>query len=353
RRTLQLPLPALQHPEMPPARRTLATTHGRQARLHMQHTFEVVQFRPYLEYSQLFGSVGRKTQLQVDNLRAELDTRKWWASRDDHEYEHREEAFIDRPRGKWSFAGPLELGPKSRILYFATLRREIKETRMTLKEVEEKASCYDQTKKEVTRRALVLFWRLRWMNRPGLEHLASQDEMTGYFVQFAEEIIDAEQPEVQDRYREIVRFIGSRLWNRLHLWDFTRDWWSWNSIRMAGQPYWDVECLENVVRDITAELVVEVVSKIGIDRALRLDHAERCDWDTTWINERLADRLMEVLDELLPKLRSGSNPPESGFGGAMGILPDEIADVAMGMFCKDGSMMGSIEQDEVEDRLYL
>ncbi|KAL8668377.1 MAG: hypothetical protein Q9168_006995 [Polycauliona sp. 1 TL-2023] len=295
-----------------------------------------IQSRQYPEYDQLFGVVGSETALQKKSFAAEIATRQWWMHRDDEEYNRREQLYIDRLRGKRSLPAPLPTGAIRRINYFAALREEIEETTAKLRE--EGSPGFGPGEERATRQALILSWKLQWLHRPGLQHLASQDQATCSVLQDLSDNIAAEAPAVQLRYREIMEFIGSRIWERVEMWDFTRDWWTRNKSLILKQRYWKVEDVERVVREMTAGLVVEVILRIGVDRALRLEHADECDWDTIWINGEMTERLEKLLDDLVPVFMDGGEAPRYGFGGTIGLLPEDIADVTIGMLEEAGPM---------------
>ncbi|KAL8982879.1 MAG: hypothetical protein Q9205_002737 [Flavoplaca limonia] len=283
-----------------------------------------IQSYQYPEYHQLFGVFREESQLHKDNLSAYMDTRRWWICRDDWEYEHREETYKDKPRGSRNFPQLLRTGPINRIRFFAALAKEIEKTAAALK-VEE-GEDFDEGKEEVTRKALVLFWRLQWMDEAGLEYLCKMHYMALDFLDMRQQLFAAETSKVTRRYQEILKLVGSGLWKRLELWDFTRAWWTENIDLIKSQRWMSAEEVGICVRQLTAELVVEVVSKIGIDRAIRLKHADGCDWDTLWINEEMADRLLELLDDMVPILKHGGEIPNHGFRETAGLRPEDIAD---------------------------
>ncbi|KAL9029254.1 MAG: hypothetical protein Q9180_007051 [Flavoplaca navasiana] len=297
-----------------------------------------IQSNQYPEYHQLFGVFKEETQLHKDNLSAYMHTRRWWIWKDDWEYEHREETYKDKPRGSRSFPQLLRTGPIDRISFFAALAEEIEKTAAALK-VEEGEE-FDVAKERVTRQALVLFWRLQWMDQPGLEYLCKMHDMALDFLDMQQQLFAAETSEVMSRYQEILKLVGSGLWKRLELWDFTRAWWMENIDLIKRQGRMSVGEVGIRVRQLTAELVVEVVSKIGIGRAIRLNHADSCDWDTLWINGGMAERLMELLDDVVPVLKHGGEIPNHGFRETAGLLAEDIADEWVGIVEGSGPISG-------------
>lgn len=297
-----------------------------------------IQSHQYPEYHQLFGVFEEETQLHKDNLSAYMDTQKWWIWKDDWEYQHREEKYRDKPRGSRNFPQLLRTGPIDRINFFAALAEEIDKTAAALK-VEE-GEDFDVGKEGVTRQALVLFWRLQWMDQPGLEYLCKMHDMALAYLDIQQQLFAAEASEVTSRYQEILKLVGSGLWKRLELWDFTRAWWIENIDLIKSQRRMSAGEVGIWVRQLTAELVVEVVSKIGIDRAIRLKHADNCDWDTLWINGEMAERLMELLDDMVPILKHGGEIPNYGFGETVGLLPRDMADEWVGILEESGPIGG-------------
>ncbi|KAL8883356.1 MAG: hypothetical protein Q9192_007219 [Flavoplaca navasiana] len=298
-----------------------------------------IQSNQYPEYHQLFGVFKEETQLHKDNLSAYMHTQRWWIWKDDWECEHREETYKDKPRGSRSFPQLLRTGPIDRLKFFAALAEKIEKTAAALK-VEE-GEDFDVGKEEVTRQALVLFWRLQWMDQPGLEYLCKMHDMALDFLDMQQQLFAAETSEVMSRYQEILKLVGSGLWKRLELWDFTRAWWIENIDLIKSQRRMSAGEVGIWVRQLTAELVVEVVSKIGIDRAIRLKHADVCDWDTLWINGQMADRLMELLDAMVPILKHGGEILNYGFRETVGLLPEDIADEWVGILEESGPISGS------------
>lgn len=78
--------------------------------------------------------------------------------------------------------------------------------------------------------------------------------------------------------------------------------------------------------------LIEVVSKIGLDRAIKLDHTCGPSEDMVWINETVIDRLDELFDDLEKILRKGGRLPTYGFGVTVGLLPEDIVDEGIEMF---------------------
>lgn len=288
-----------------------------------------IQAQQYQELHQTFGMVGEETPDQKWYLVGEEENRKWWLREDRRRYgqdrgREGDGRHEDRQGHSRESLLPLTPGCIGRINFFAALAEDMEKTAAALKEA--KCITANAGSEGLTRQALLLCQKLQWIDRPGLEHLCSQDDTVHDYLELRRELFDAEAPEVRTRFQEIMRLVGSRVWKRLELWDWTREWSTRNKELIARQQYIGCRGLKMWVREVTAELAVEVVSKIGLDRAIKLDYTHGSIVDMIWINEKVIDRLEELLDDMEKILRNGGHPPAYGFGGTIGLVPENIVD---------------------------
>lgn len=214
-------------------------------------------------------------------------------------------------------------GPFGRIELFAALAEDLERAATDL---DKKVIEFNAGSANVTREALMLFWKMQWNDRPGLDTLCKQDATERHYSDVRYSLFASERPQVQARFREILKVVGSRIWDDLELWDYSRGWSSMHTSLIKRARYISPGELEHWLQDFTAELTVEVISKIGIIRANQLNHADHCDWKTAWINEKMADRLWNVLGRLEEVLRLGAPAPVFQFGWKIGLRPEEICD---------------------------
>ncbi|KAL8817750.1 MAG: hypothetical protein Q9223_003477 [Gallowayella weberi] len=289
-----------------------------------------VSTQQFSEFHDLFGMYGKETPDQEYNLAVAEESGEWWARKDDEALQKSSERAC-----RWNineaaastpiiFHEPHANEESGRIELFVYFAKEIEAAATALdKEIIE----FDAGSGALTKKALMLFWKMQWNDLPGLDRLCKRDETDTdrYYFHVRLSLFTAETPEVQARFQEIIRAIGSRLWNGLKFWDFTSEWSMQHEPYITTQWHISVSDLEIWLQDLIAELTVEVICKIGISRAIELDHADYCSWRTEWINERMSDRLMDFLRDLPQWLRIGYLPPVLKFGRAIGLLPEEIA----------------------------
>ncbi|KAL8784058.1 MAG: hypothetical protein Q9213_004185 [Squamulea squamosa] len=278
----------------------------------------------YPEYHQLFGMVGEETPDQEYNVAVEKENREWWLNEEKKAFE----AWFPNGQKPQQVLGSGSIG---RIKLFAALAEDI---RIAATALDDEGIAFEEGSEELTRKALMLFWKMQWNDRPGLEHLCDRDDTELSYLDTRHKLFADETAEVKGRFREILRRIGSRLWKDLELWDFTIDWSTRNRRLVASEQHISAEDLERWVQGLTAELVVEVILKIGVVRAIKLDHADACEWDMVWINEKLVDRLLELLGDLVPSLGYEAPSPVFGFGRAIGLQPDKIVERERRMFTR-------------------
>ncbi|KAL8725855.1 MAG: hypothetical protein Q9166_007101 [cf. Caloplaca sp. 2 TL-2023] len=211
-----------------------------------------VHEQQFPEYYQFFGMVGEETLDQDYHVAIETRTPRM--------------GFGTRAVG--------------RIVLFAALAEDIEKAATT---VHEEGITITAGSEELTRKALMLFWKMQWNYRPGLDHLCDQDETERNYLNIRHKLFTAATPAVQARFKEILKLVGSRLWKDLELWDFTIDWSARNQRYIIAEHYITARDLETWVQDLPAELTIEVISKIGIVRAIKLDHADSCGWDMSWL----------------------------------------------------------------------
>ncbi|KAL8859040.1 MAG: hypothetical protein Q9178_004521 [Gyalolechia marmorata] len=280
-----------------------------------------IHTQQFPEYHELFGMIGEESPDQEYNAAIEKENREWWIREEDERFQD----WFHRPRLQQRL-GPGSIG---RINLFAGLTEGIEAAATALKT---ERLTFDEETQAVTIKALKLFWKMQWNDRPGLEHLCDRDGTERSYLDLRHRIYVSETAEVKGRFQEILRLIGSRLWGDLELWDFTIDWSRRHQLLIASEQHISATNLESWVQDLTAELVVESISKIGVVRAIQLDHADYCVWDTAWINEKMAGRLLELLDDLEPVLGYGAPAPVFEFGRSIGLWPEDIIDRKIRMF---------------------
>ncbi|KAL8852287.1 MAG: hypothetical protein Q9221_002782 [Calogaya cf. arnoldii] len=284
-----------------------------------------IQSQQYPDFHKLFGTVGEEKEDEKWYVSAEKEDREWWL-REDNRRNGGGTGHEGWSGQSWNSLHPLPTEFVGRIRFFVALAEDIEKTAAALKE--EGCITDDAGSEGVTRRALLLFRKMQWIDRPGLEHLCSQDDTVFEYMELRRGYFDDETAEVRIRFQEIMRFLGSRVWKRLEMWDWTREWSTMQ--QYMGRQYIGEE-VEMCVRDFTAELAVQVVSKIGIDRAIKLDYTH--DSDTAWINEKAIDRLEKFLDDMEGFLRTGIPLPAFGcFGGTTGVLAGDIVDEDIDLF---------------------
>lgn len=288
-----------------------------------------IQAHQYPELCKTFGMPGEETEDQKWYLVAEKENQEWWLLDDEKRYGE-DRGPKERQDHSRDSSLPLTPGCIGRIKFFTALAEDMDRTAEALKEAECMTS--ETGSEGLTRRALLLCLKLQWIDRPGLEHLCSQDDLVHDYLELRQEMYDAEASEVRTRFREIMRLVGSRVWKRLELWCWTYQWSLNHKELISRQQYIGWEKAKMWLRDVTAELAVEVVSKIGLDRAIKLNYTCGPSEDMIWINETVIDRLEELFDDLKKILRNGGRLPTYGFGVTVGLLPEDIVEEGVEMF---------------------
>ncbi|KAL8904357.1 MAG: hypothetical protein Q9207_003336 [Kuettlingeria erythrocarpa] len=272
-----------------------------------------IQEEQFPEYHQLFGTLESMTPQQEYHAMLEEENREWWRVKDNEQL--------------WITHGPHQRlkdkqrlpGHRGRIALYSTLAKDIETTRIALCREEEPPK---PGSLRMTERALMLFWKMQWNDRPGLEHLGERSETEEFYLDTRHQLFANEIPEVRSRFVEILTFVGSRLWSETGLWQWIKTWYVENMSFIQSRQH--VEDVERWARNVAADLTVETISKIGIGRALRMDHPDACDPDLRWIHETMMDRLAERLDEATAVLTAGIPVHDFRFGQAIGLRAEEI-----------------------------
>ncbi|KAL8680879.1 MAG: hypothetical protein Q9186_002944 [Xanthomendoza sp. 1 TL-2023] len=284
-----------------------------------------ISAQQFSEYHHLFGVIGKETPDQEYNVGIEEESGEWWKRKDDEELQKAlESAYQTGIEGAAPpptvFCPSYAVGRFGRIELFITLAKDIERAATALDEVIE----FDAGSKNLTKKALMLFWNMQWQDRPGLDRLCNRDDTDRFYLSVRYSLFAAEAPEVQARFRDIFRALASRLWNDLEFWNYTAAWSTKYKRRIRRQRQISIRELEIWLQDLIAELTLEVISRIGILRAIELDHADYCSWRTGWINEEMGDRLMDILRGLPGWLHDGRLPRVFEFGRKIGLVPEEI-----------------------------
>lgn len=271
-----------------------------------------IQEEQFPEYYQLFGTFDRMTPEQEYHVMVEEENREWWKKKDDEQL-----MWI---RGSTGDKRHLP-GHRGRIALYSALAKDLAVTRIELCNEEGPPRLGD---KKLTEKALMLFWKMQWNDRPGLEHLCERSETEDHYLDIRHKLFANEMPEVRSRFIEILTFVGSRFWRESQLWQWIKTWVTENLDRIQSQQHTSLEALECWGRNLTADLTVEAVSKIGIRRALRMDHPDVCDIDLDWIHNTMMDRLEELLIEGTHVLSTHTPTHNFRFGQAIGLRAEEI-----------------------------
>ncbi|KAL8721926.1 MAG: hypothetical protein Q9225_001482 [Loekoesia sp. 1 TL-2023] len=282
-----------------------------------------MQREQFPECYKLFGTVNRKTPDQEYHTMIEEENREWWKREEDERFH----AWYGFPRQQNHQA--FRQGEVGRLDLYSTLAKDIEDVKTAL---DEGGISFDVGSEEITKKALVLFWKMQWNDRPGLHHLCERTETEEKYLVIRYKLFVDEDPEVRARFVEILKPVAFRLWNKPEFRDYTKDWSIANKEIIRSERCMSAGDLDCWVHDLAAELTVEVISKIGILRALRLNHAEKCNWDTTWINDIIVNRLEERLDETATLLKIQAPNKVFQFGRAIGLEPGDVIGAGESMF---------------------
>lgn len=294
------------------------------AKLHEQSIHIGIQKEQFFEYYRLFGTDDLMTPDQEYHTAIEKENREWWNDEEDKRF-YLEHGI--RRHTNLKLASP---GVVGRVTLYSALAKDIEDARIALTSESLPLSAGSI---EVTEKALLLFWQMQWNDRPGLEHLCERTETENGYNNKRQKLFTTEGPQVRSCFLNILKPVVLRVWKRLEFWDYTRSWSSNNINVIRSQQQINTDDLDSWVREMVAELMIEVTLKIGVRRALRLNHADECDRDTEWIIERTVDKLEELLKDLLEDLLQGTVsvpkipvPRAFLFGRAMGLQPEDIID---------------------------
>ncbi|KAL8761195.1 MAG: hypothetical protein Q9184_002658 [Pyrenodesmia sp. 2 TL-2023] len=272
-----------------------------------------IQEEQFPEYHQLFGTFDRMTPQQEYHVMVEEENREWWRYKDEEQ--------LMMMRGPTADKQQL-LGHRGRTALYSALAKDIETTRIALCN-EEEPPRPGSTK--LTEKALMLFWKMQWNDRPGLEHLCERSQTEDHYLDIRHKLFANEMPEVRSRFVEILTFVGSRFWRESQLWQWIHTWELENLDRIQSQQHTSMEALDCWGRNLAADLTVDAISKIGIRRALRMDHPDACDRDLEWIHDTMMDRLEELLDKAAELLSTQILTHEFRFGQAIGLQAEKIA----------------------------
>ncbi|KAI4113166.1 MAG: hypothetical protein LQ345_005792 [Seirophora villosa] len=279
-----------------------------------------IQKEQFPDLHQLFGTAGQKTPDQEYHSMIEEENRKWWRVEEEKWFK-----MADASQQRRDIV-PFSSGDVGRVALYTTLVKDIEAART---ELDDDGMWFGTRSIASTEKALTLFWKMQWNDRPGLEHLCERTETEDHYINLRCKLFAAEEPEVRSHFISILRQVASALWARLEFWDFTRAWYSDNRFVIESQSNISVDELESWVRGLVAELTVEVISKIGIRRAISLDHADVCAPDTDWILERMSGRLEELLEGTAVVLKIQAPGQVFRFGSAIGLQAHDIIDEAV------------------------
>ncbi|KAI4146567.1 MAG: hypothetical protein L6R39_003418 [Caloplaca ligustica] len=274
-----------------------------------------IQRQQYSEYYQLFGTADRMSPDQEYHTMVEAENRAWWREE--------ENVWFGLANGSQPRPGDKQFAPGDvgRVALYMSLAEDMEDTRTAL---DADQTLFGPESTDLTGKALMLFWKMQWNDRPGLEHLCERTETEEMYINIRQKLFAAEAPEVRTRYMDILKRVATGLWKRLELWDFTRAWSYDNASVIQSQRHINIKDLESWLRGLAAELMVEVISKVGIRRALLVDHVARCGWETRHIDGKICDRLEVMLRETASVLSIQTPPGVFLFGRAIGLQPDDI-----------------------------
>ncbi|KAL8937358.1 MAG: hypothetical protein Q9216_004464 [Gyalolechia sp. 2 TL-2023] len=282
-----------------------------------------IQRQQYPEYYELFGTNQQQTPDQEYHRMIEKENREWWNWQEERIF-YDAYKFPDREHPR--VLRPTEAG---RVDLYSTLTRDIEKVETVLGK---QGISFSLWSKGVTRRALMLFWKMQWNDRPGLEHLCERTETEEMYLKIRHDLFLTEEPDVRGRFIEILRYIARRLWQRLEFRDYTKDWSLTNRRLLRYEQHTRFRNLDDWIRDLTAELTIEVISKIGILRAFRMESAQACTGELAWINEAIIGRFEQLLEGTATVFPIQAPNKVFQFGRAIGLEPLDVVDNGKSMF---------------------
>ncbi|KAL8647083.1 MAG: hypothetical protein Q9210_005765 [Variospora velana] len=290
------------------------------AKLNARAIHVGIQKEQFPDFHQLFGTAELKTPDQEYRTMIEEENRQWWRVKEDEWFNKADES--QQRRDMKLFAS----GDVGRVALYVALVKDIEAARLELYDDEIHFGTRSIASME---KALTLFWKMQWSDRPGLEHLCERTETEDYYVDIRCRLFAGEEPGVRECFIAVLKHVALTLWARLEFWNFTRGWAFDNRDVIESQSHISVDELESWVRGLVAELTVEVISKIGIRRAISLDHADVRAPEAWWIPERISGRLDELLEETAVALKIQAPGQVFRFGSAIGLQAHDIVDQAV------------------------
>lgn len=266
------------------------------------------------EYYRIFGSADRMTPGQEYHTKIEREYREWWETEADKWYGN-------------NLYRQTKHGDVGRIYRYSDLARKIKHTMSAL---DDEQISFGAESTNWTWKALMLFWKMQWHDRPGLGHLCERSETEDSYIDIRQKLFAAEEPEVRARFIDILKPVASRLWERVEDCGITEAWSSTHADVIRNQQHIKINDLDSWVRELAAELIVEVICKIGIDRALYVyneaDHDGYYwdDYEVQYIDQRMENRLKELLERTAFLLRFQAPSTVFRFGRVIEVQPDDI-----------------------------
>ncbi|KAI4286751.1 MAG: hypothetical protein L6R35_003996 [Caloplaca aegaea] len=290
------------------------------AKLNARAIHVGIQKEQFPDFHQLFGTADLKTPDQEYHTMIEEENRQWWRVEEDKWFNKADESQQRRD------TKPFASGDVGRVTLYVALVKDIEAARLELYNDEIHFGTSSIASME---KALTLFWKMQWSDRPGLEHLCECTETEDYYIDIRCRLFAAEELGVRECFIAVLKHVASALWARLEFWDFTRGWASENRDVIESQSRINIDELESWVRGLVAELMVEVISKIGIRRAISLDQADVRAPEASWILEKISGRLDELLKKTAVALKIQAVGQVFRFGSAIGLQPHDIVDQAV------------------------
>lgn len=281
--------------------------------------------REYPEYWKIFGTADQQTPDQQYHRMIEQENRGWWETRDGKQ----SQTFASEEEGR------LEL--------YSVLAADIENAKLALEASDIE---FNPRTKKATTKALLLFWRMQWHDRPGLKHLCERSETEEMNLNTRYNLFVTEKLEVRTQFLEILKQVANRLWKTLGFRKYTRKWSLRNGRLLRYEQFINVKDMNTWVQDLTAEMTIEVISKIGIVRALQMvERAQASDTAQVvksaqaseserecWINKAVVERLDKMLEETAEVLKSKAPGKVFRFGTLLGLQPGDVVDVKESMF---------------------
>ncbi|KAL8826981.1 MAG: hypothetical protein Q9170_007194 [Blastenia crenularia] len=215
-----------------------------------------IQREVFSDYYHLFGTINRRTPDQVHHIIFKEEHREWWGQWKSQEDQryHSWHGFPKQPKHR-----PFRAGEAGHVDLYTMLDKEIEKSKTALGK--------------------------------------------------AGELFAGEELEVRARYVDILKC-------EFLMW--TKDWSLFNDELFCAEQDMSVQDLDDWVRKMTAELAIEIVSKIRVLRALKIHDKEACHWEMTWILDTI-DTIIDRFDQFR-------------FGRAIGLKAEDVVGGGS-MFC--------------------